>query len=83
MAQDTPANHETVASDPTGLLIIRAWIEPGSSEPLRAQVRLSTDISVGIQRTVTLARPEEVCATVEEWLADMLSHDRKECRSPE
>ena len=60
-------------SDNTGLLIIRAWIEEGSSEPLRAQIRLTTDISTGIQNTLTLARPEEVCATVEEWLARILS----------
>jgi len=58
--------------DHTGLLIIRAWTEPGSSAPLRAEVRLSTDISTGIERTVTLTRAEAVCATVQEWLADFL-----------
>jgi len=35
-------------------------------------VRLSTDISTGIERTVTLTRAEAVCATVQEWLADFL-----------
>ncbi|MCA1691321.1 MAG: hypothetical protein LC733_03620 [Actinobacteria bacterium] len=39
---------------------------------LRAQVRLSADVSGGFERTVTLAQPEAVCATVEEWLAEML-----------
>jgi len=57
----------------TGLLIIRAWIEQGSSEPLRAQVRLSTDISAGFERDVTLVRVEAVAAIVEEWLAELLS----------
>ena len=64
---------EATMSDPTGLLIIRAWIEEGSSEPLRAQIRLTTDISTGIQNTLTLARAEEVCATVQEWLARISS----------
>jgi hypothetical protein len=56
----------------TGLLIIRAWTEQGSSEPLRAQVRLSTDVSTGFARTLTLARAEAVCAAVQEWLAEIL-----------
>jgi hypothetical protein len=62
-----------MAEDRTGLLIIRAWIEKGSTEPLRAEVRISTDVSAGIERTATFARAEQVCATVEAWLAAMLS----------
>lgn len=57
----------------TGLLIIRAWIEDRSSEPLRADVRATTDVSAGFDRTVTLARPEEVGATVQRWLAEVLA----------
>lgn len=60
-------------SDRTGLLIIRAWIEQGSSEPLRADVRIVTDVSAGVERTLTHSRPEAVCATVEEWLASLFS----------
>jgi hypothetical protein len=48
----------------SGLLIIRAWIEKGSSEPLRADIRLTTDVSTGWERTLTVARVNEVCATV-------------------
>jgi hypothetical protein len=62
-----------VPTDRTGLLIIRAWTEEGSSEPLRAQLRVSTDVSAGFERTLMLAQPEAVCATVQEWLADILS----------
>jgi len=36
-------------------------------------VRLSTDVSTGIERTLTLTRAEAVSATVQEWLADILS----------
>jgi len=64
-----------VSSDRTALLIIRAWIEPGSAEPLRAQVRLIADVSeggAGGERTVNLTRTDAVCATVREWLDDLL-----------
>ena len=62
-----------MASDRTGLLIIRAWVEEGSSEPLRAHLRLSSDVSSGIERTLTLSRAEDVAATVREWLSDFVS----------
>ena len=62
-----------MTTDRTGLLIIRAWTEEGSSEPIRTQVRVSTDVSTGFERTLTLARAEAVCATVHEWLADISS----------
>ena len=55
------------------LLIIRAWTEPGSSEPLRAEVRIVTDVSACVERTLTLSRPEAVCATVADCLADVLN----------
>jgi hypothetical protein len=60
-----------MADDCTGLLIIRAWIEEGSSEPLRAQVRITNDVSSGFERTFELARAELVVAAVQEWLADI------------
>lgn len=70
-------------SDHTGLMIIRAWVEKGSTEPLRAHVRLSTDVSVGYERTLTLSRADDVCATVRDWLVDFM-HGAKmpepECR---
>jgi hypothetical protein len=68
-----------MTKDPTGLSIIRTWIEPGSSEPLRAQVRLTSDVSAGFETTLTLARSEEVCATVAEWLSSMVTEaERKQ-----
>ncbi len=62
-----------MASDRSGLLIIRAWTEPGSSETLRAHVRLTTDVSAGFERTLTFSQSETVCATVQEWLANFLA----------
>jgi hypothetical protein len=56
----------------TGLLIIRAWVEKGSSKPLRAQVRLTTNVSFGITSEMTLAEISSVSAEVEAWLHDVL-----------
>lgn len=58
--------------DQTGLLIIRAWVQPGSTKPLRAQVKLTTDIAAGFDREITLADVEGVCSVVETWLEDVL-----------
>lgn len=57
--------------DLIGLLIIRAWTEPGSSDPLRAEVRLTTDVSTGLQHAVTLCRPDDVTFVVSAWLAEV------------
>jgi len=72
MTYDDRPEHAITLGEHTGLLIIRAWIEKGSSEPLRAEVRMSTDVSAGFEHSFTLLRPEAVCATVQEWLADVL-----------
>ena len=42
----------------TGLLIIRAWAEPGSSSPLRVQIRLTTDVSLGMERSEAITEAE-------------------------
>jgi hypothetical protein len=57
--------------DRTALLIIRAWVEEGSLEPLRANIRLTTDISAGFQRTLTMARPEDIEDAVGAWLREI------------
>jgi hypothetical protein len=57
----------------TGLLIIRAWLEGESTEPLRAHVRVTDDVSEGIQRTVTLAKPDRVSDLVDAWLRGILT----------
>jgi len=57
----------------TGLLIIRAWTEHGSSKLLRAHVRFTTDVTAGFTSEVTLADLGAVSATVETWLRDVLS----------
>jgi hypothetical protein len=56
----------------TGLLIIRAWVEAGSAQPLRAQVRVTGDISTGIERTIALAHSDSVMELVDDWLQEIV-----------
>ena len=60
----------------TGLLIIRAWTEPGSSSPLRAQVRLTTDVSLGVERSETVTEADTVVEVVQAWLLEMATAAR-------
>jgi hypothetical protein len=65
------ADRAPAAERSGGLMIIRAWLEPGSTVPLRAKVRIVADAATGVERTFTLSRADEVCSTVERWLADV------------
>jgi hypothetical protein len=56
----------------TGLLIIRAYVEAESSWPLRAEIRLTTDVAAGIERTLNLADADAVAQVVRAWLDDIL-----------
>ena len=60
----------------TGLLIIRAWAEPGSSSPLRVQIRLTTDVSLGVERRQTIADADAVVEVVRAWLQEMATTAR-------
>ena len=56
-----------------GLFIIRAYVEEQSASPLRAHIRLSTDVSAGFERTVTLAEAAAVATLVQAWLRELLT----------
>jgi hypothetical protein len=60
----------------TGLLIIRAWAEPGSSSPLRVQIRLTTDVSLGVECRETIADADAVVEVVRAWLLEMATTAR-------
>jgi len=62
-----------VSTDNTGLLIIRAYVERDSSAPLRAEIRLTSDVSAGIERTLVLADADVVARLVRSWLDDILN----------
>ncbi len=54
--------------DRTSLLIVRAWMEEGSARRLRATIRLTNDVSVGIEREFTITDVHELCPEIEKWL---------------
>jgi hypothetical protein len=54
----------------TGLLIIRAYLETESSAPLRAEIRLTSDVSAGIEHELTLVDADRVTEVVRSWLLD-------------
>jgi len=58
--------------DRTGLLIIRAWTEDGSSAPLRAQLSMTSDVSVGMERRSVHTDVFEVGTEVQSWLREIL-----------
>jgi hypothetical protein len=70
-----------MAPDRTGLMIIRAWVEPGSARPLRAHLRFTTDVSSAFDSEVTLAEIEHVSSTVQTWLEDVLAEPVSEDES--
>jgi hypothetical protein len=62
--------------DRTALMIIRVWVEEESLEPLRANIRLTTDISNGFQRALTLVEPEAIAEAVDAWLHEIQTNLR-------
>jgi len=63
-----------VTTDRIGLLLIRAWVEPGSSSPLRAHIRRTTDVAQGFEQSLTVADKEAVVAAVQAWLSEVLAN---------
>jgi len=59
-----------VPEDDHGLLIIRAWTQVGSSEPLRVTIRTASDVSEGIEATATFTQPDTAGAFVTAWLQE-------------
>jgi hypothetical protein len=47
-------------------------MEEGSTDPLRAQIRVTDDISNGIERTITLTRSGPVGELVDAWIERMV-----------
>ena len=50
------------------LILIRAWFEPGSAEPLRAEIRFAGEDSRGFGESTTATSPEAAAEIVLRWL---------------
>jgi hypothetical protein len=59
-----------VPEEDHGLLIIRAWTQVGSAEPLRITIRTAGDVSTGIEATATFTQPDAAGAFVTSWLQE-------------
>lgn len=62
-----------LSNKPSGLMIIRAWMEEDSIKPLRAQIRLTQNVAHGFSRELKLTDVESVSAGVEAWLREFLA----------
>ena len=60
------------------LLTIRAWREEGSENPLRAEIRLTRDVSLGFQAARTVAHTEGVVEAVQTFLEGVLSSSTRD-----
>jgi hypothetical protein len=67
-------NHDlAILRDPVALLVLRAWIELGSSLPLRAYIRETADVSRGFERSSTVTDVDAAVDAVRAWLEGMLA----------
>jgi hypothetical protein len=76
-------NKRPMLRDPTALLVLRVWIEHGSTLPLRAYIRETIDVSVGFERTSTLTDVEAAVDAVRVWLEALLEDDAVLSEQPE
>ena len=54
------------------LLTIRAWCEEGSPNPLRAEIRMTSDVSSGFQSVWAVAERGQVMDAVKAFLDDVM-----------
>jgi hypothetical protein len=52
-------------------MVIRAWMEKGSTKPLRAEVRHTSDVSTGFNAEATLTESDGVVAEVRAFLTTL------------
>jgi hypothetical protein len=58
--------------DQVGLLILRVWVEPGSTRPTRLQLRTTTDPATGFTHSRTLADIDEAITVIRAFLNTVL-----------
>lgn len=57
---------------PVALLVVRAWRESGSTDPLRATIRLTTDTANGFTYELSVSDAATVTNVVRAWLEEVL-----------
>jgi len=56
-----------------GVLVLRAWIEPGSAIRLRVRITSNPDIRHKDESSIVVTNAEEATAVVTEWLEKFIS----------
>lgn len=59
------------ATNGSGTMVIRVWREPGDERALRIRMTFEDDSS-GEPTTLVAADPDQVVATVQNWLASLV-----------
>lgn len=57
-------------------------MEPESASPLRAQIRLTTDVSVGFKRSLTITQADAVLEIVQSWLSETVAASHAKENNP-
>lgn len=65
-----------MAEERTALLIIRAWVEPSASSPLRVNIRYTTNIADGFQQSLNVTDVDAVMRAVRLWLDDVAEREQ-------
>jgi hypothetical protein len=55
----------------TGIFVVRAWLEPGSTQPLRATIRSTGDVARGIEHELTVTDGGVACAHLLRWIEEL------------
>ena len=62
------APHADWPADVTALFLIRLRFEAGSSRQMRAEIRMTRDVTAGFQESLTVTDVESAVALLREWL---------------
>jgi hypothetical protein len=60
----------------TGVLVVRVWIEVNGEARLRARITRTLDVSGHEEISTVVATPEEITASVADWLDAFLRDGR-------
>lgn len=62
------ASHADDPVDATALFIVRLRFEAGSSRPMRAEIRMTRDVTVGFEAVSTVTDVEAAVDLLRSWL---------------
>jgi hypothetical protein len=60
------------STERTGVLIVRAWIEPNAGRAFRARITRTLDVASREESVTAAATPEDVTRVLNEWLEAFL-----------